>query len=299
MRAISSIPKNIDAYLVPLGIKLGKDEKKCKAGLAENARGITLEQASNYEFEKFPLEELERDMVLVAPRKVTAFVPTNVKPEKEKKKRASTGTTTGPKTVKSRVSRQHEMEQASHFVKEDSADAVQGAMARKIARTGSSAAMQGPAEQVMTSTDVKVPKNFFAIINVVFTVFWTMEFDEPIHNQAFFANIDKANCSHYGLTNYAETPMSFSVIRDRLLDTQEVERLGGHVAASSNTNKEVRHALNRSYKSIEDFSSDFTLLFKNISMYFPKESIVHAKSAEIEKKFTETWEEEKKKFRWK
>ena len=301
MRAISNINKGIDAYLVPLGIKLDQAAKKSKAGLAENATGISREQALSYEFIPFPQEELERDLVLVAPRKVTAFEPANIKPVKEKKKRASTGAAgTAPRTAKSKASRVHEMEQAAHFVKEDSADsAVPGAMARKIARSSSAAAMVGPAEQVMTSTEVKVPKNFYEVINNVFTKFWTMEFTEAVVNQAFFANIDKSNAKDYGLTSYAENPMSLGVIRDRIIATQEVERLGGHAAASSHSNKEARAAMVKSYKSVEDFSSDFTMMFKNISMYFPADNtVVHSKSKELEADFKATWDAAQKTLKW-
>ena len=303
MRAISSINKGVDAYLVPLGIKLDQAAKKSAAGLAQHATGIKKEDALSYDFFAFPQDELERDLVLVAPRKVTAFEPTNVKPIKEKKKRASTSSAgTAPRTAKSKANRAHEIEQAAHFVKEVSSEsAVQGAMARKMARTSSTAAaMVGPAEQVMTSTEVILPKNFFEVINKVFTKYWIMEFEETAVNQAFFANIDKSNAKDYGLTTYAETPMSLSVIRDRVLASEHVERLGGHIAASSQSNKETRAAMVKSYKSSEDFASDFTMMFKNISMYFPEDNvIVHNKSKELREDFTTTWEEAKKALRWK
>ena len=303
MRAISNINKGIDAYLVPLGIKLDQAAKKSAAGLAQHATGIKKEQASSYEFSTFAQDELERDLVLVAPRKVTAFEPTNVKPVKEKKKRVSAGSAgTAPRTAKSKASRVHEIEQAAHFVKEDSVEtAVQGAMARKMARSSSAAAaMVGPAEQVMTSTEVVVHKNFFEVINKVFNKYWSMEFDEDAVNRAFFANIDKSNAGDYGLVTYAETPMSLSVIRDRILASEEVDRLGGHVTASSHSTKAARAALMKSYKSVEDFCSDFTVMFKNISMYFPADNTeVHKKREELEADFSKTWEEAKKTLRWK
>jgi hypothetical protein len=309
VKPISSVRKTFDPYLTPLaplGVKLSNEEKKLKTGLLDHATGITTEQMSSYEFRKFPASELEQDMVLVAPRKVTAYVHVPIKPEKEKKKRTSTGTSAAASRSAKQAraaSRAQEAIQDKFFVKDDTAEngeAVQSAMARRMARTSSTAGggsgMEGPAEAIFTSTAIRLPKNFYAVISGVFNKFWEMEFDEPSVNQAFFAKIDKANCKEYGLENFSELPMSLSVIRDRVEASKQVDLLGGWDQAAMAGTKESKDALHAAFKSNEDFYSDMLSMYTNIDMYFPPESPAYTKGKELRAIFEKEWAAAKTKF---
>jgi hypothetical protein len=300
LRSISGVRKGFDALLIPLDLKLSNEEKRMKTGLLDHAVGITSESASSYNFRTFEKDVLEQDLVLMAPRKVTAYVPVAVKPEKEKKKRVSTG---APRNVRPRVSRAQEAVQDAFFVNESApatGSGVQGALARKMARQGGGGGgMEGPAEAVFTSTDVRLPKNFYDVINRLFSKFWSMEFDEPSVNQAFFAKIDRANCKDYGLSTFAESPMCLSVIRDRVEASHQIEILGGWESAAMTGTKEARSALTHAFKSPEDFYSDLMAMFNNISTYFPQESLAFVKGQELQGVFVGDWAEAKKTFTWK
>jgi hypothetical protein len=311
LKPISSVRKTFDPYLTPLsnlGIKLSNDEKKMKTGLLDHATGIPADQASSYEFREFLVQDLEQDMVLVAPRKVTAYVPVVVKPEKEKKKRTSKGPGNAARNAKQAraqraANKAQEVNQENFFVKEDTAEpgeAVPSALARRMARASSTAGggtgMEGPAEAIFTSQEVSLPKNFYEVIYGVFTKFWTMEFDEPSVNQAFFAKIDKANCTHYGLKNFSERPMSLGVIQDRMEASRQVHDFGGWSEACLVGTKESRDSLNQAFKSEEDFYSDMLSMFNNISMYFPSDSPAVSKGKELHAVFVKDWEQAKSKF---
>ena len=305
VKPISNVRKTFDSYLTQLvGIKLSGEEKRMKTGLLEHATGITSDQVTSYEFRTFPSTELEQDLVLVAPRKVTAYVPVALKPEKEKKKRSSTSAGASRAVKPRTTSRAQEIRQEKFFVRDDTAEpgeAVQSALARKMARmssAGGNTGMEGPAEAIFTSREVSLPKNFYEIINGVFSKFWNMEFDEPSVNQAFFAKIDKSNCSHYGLQNYSESPMCLSVIRDRLEASKQVDDLGGWDQAALVGTKESRDAMQQAYKSNEDFYSDVMAMFTNIHMYFPADSPAFAKGKELTEVFQKDWEEGKGNFQY-
>ena len=319
------VSKFLDKWIETSGVKLTQDEKKMRTDLRIVAlsKSSERERNSSYHFTPFNSRELENDMVLAIPRKVTAYVQSAKhlkeqtaaadkaaalaagKSAKSTAKRAQRDGQKGGNPAwgvglsKSRLSKAHMGDELAQFSRDDgmggySTMALDGgdAMSRKRARMSglddSSLADQGAPEEILSSGhDVILPINFFEVINNVFLKFWNMEFEDNQVNQAFFANIDNLNCKMYGLEVYAERCMSLSVIRDRVEGTKGI---GQNVGKITNHN---------AYKSHEDFYSDFRQMFENINIFFPEDSPAKLKATELNTYFHTIWEEAKSTFKFK
>lgn len=87
---------------------------------------------------------------------------------------------------------------------------------------------------------------------------------------AFFANITKANCLDYGLTNFADTSSSLSVIHTKIEE--------------------------KKYSSIEEFLYDFKLMVVNILTYYPEDHEAKKEAINLSHRFDQKWQLVCKKF---
>ena len=65
--------KHCDALMKPLNLKLSLEEKRLSSGLFDVVSRVTSERAQGYGFSPFPRHELEHNLQLTAPRKVTGY----------------------------------------------------------------------------------------------------------------------------------------------------------------------------------------------------------------------------------
>jgi len=297
----AQVSKFFDNLVTGINLKLTAEEKKLPPGLAQIVNNITAERASTYSFVPFPEHELLETLVLAPPRKVNAYSVSSRTlainaaqasgPPKEKVKREPTGAAKGNVNWRvgfgrSKISRAHMQEDQGHFVSEDASASIDDENPRKrerLTEDGNLLSDMGAPEQIMSSSEIVLPVNFFPVLNGVFEQFWQLEFDNPSVSQAFFAKIDLTNCRSYGLESFAERSMSLSVIRDRLEATK---------ASSGYTHTTA-------YISPEDFYSDFRQMFENIFSFFPPQSAPQLKAIELNTLFHEKWEAAMKTFKYK
>jgi len=298
----AQVSKLLDGLISGIGVKLTQDEKKLPPGLAQIVNTISAERASTYSFVPFPEHELLETFVLTAPRKVNTYAAGNKTiaqqaaaaggPPKEKVKREPTGAAARGNPNwrvgfgRSKISRAQAQEDMGHFVSEDQSfndDDTNPRKRERVTDDGNMLSDLGAPEQILSSSEIILPLNFFAVISGVFETFWQLEFDNPQVSQAFFAKIDLANCRSYGLESFAESSMSLSVIRDRLEATKAT---AGYTHSSP-------------YISPEDFYSDFRQMFENIFAFFPPQSAPQLKAVELNTMFHSKWEGAKTAFKYK
>jgi len=298
----AQVSKLFDGLISGIGVKLNAEEKKLPPGLAQIVNTISAERASTYNFVPFPEHELLETFVLAPPRKVNTYQASQKTiaaqaaaaggPPKEKVKREPTGAAAKGNASwkvgfgRSKISRAQLQEDLGHFVSEDhivNDDDMNPRKRERLTDDGNLLSDLGAPEQILSSSEIILPANFFAVINSVFEQFWRMEFDNPQVSQAFFAKIDLANCRAYGLESFAERSMSLSVIRDRLEATKAT---AGYTHTSP-------------YISPEDFYSDFRQMFENIFAFFPPQSAPQLKAIELNTLFHSRWEDAKAAFKYK
>ena len=292
-----SSAKHFDHLIAGSALKMSLEEKKVSPGLLVMIENITSDRASVYGFPSFPVHDLEQNLVLVPPRKVTTYNASSHTlakqhaaakseaggPEKKKVKREG-GAKKGNSNFKvgiGKIQKAQIQAEDEHFVAEDDVDYSNINYNNSRNEDGIRYSDIGVAEQIMSSIEVVLPTNFLDIIRVVFQYFWELEFDDPLVNQAFFANIDNLNCAQYGLPAFADLPMSLSIIRDRINETIKNE-----------------NGYSRSYKSPEDFYSDFRQMFENIFQFYPPDSTPRAKAIELNDTFHQKWAVAKSEFKY-
>jgi len=270
--------KHCDTLMKALNLKLSLEEKRLSSGLFDVVSRVSSERAQGYGFAPFPQHELEHNLQLTAPRKVTSYqlsrqtaaimaaeargeVPGAADGKDGKAKGIGKGgfkRGSGNKAFKvggnAKAIRAHHAEEQGHFVDEEDDYGYGygggvGAGGMGVGGTtedGTDLADLGAPEQLLSSAEVVLPSNFLAVIQGVFQLFWDLDMGgNPQVSQAFFANIDSANCGDYGLAVFADSAMSLSIIRDRMEATAATMGAGQGGGYS------------RAYRSPEDFYSDF------------------------------------------
>lgn len=295
-----------DKYLGPVAfvskIKEASDEdKKQSSKLFELKTGL-FEMASVQPSGEpprlwvFPTQELESELKLQAPRKVQAFVPAPAPPpQQSQKSKENIKKMRAANTIAGRAKRSLLVMDNSHYVENDittvgktaiHVDDMDDAMARKRSRLGDS---DDGGVSIMRMYEEALPVNFYELINELFQHFWAMEFDEAIVSQAFFAKIDAANCTEYGLQSFADSASCLVVIRDRVDATLVARHQGANAQPGYGATP---------YRSLEDFFTDFREMFDNAYKYYPADSPVQAKAKELDAVFKQKWEECKKNFKY-